>query len=311
MKHYIGVDIGGTNVRYGLVSENGKVVSDSHFLIKADRGRDVVLKDLIFHLKSYLDNVPAGTTVSGISIGVAGFLDPVQGLVIFSPNLPGWEEVPLAAMVSEALDLDTRLENDANLYTLGEWMAGAGKGMNSLVLLTLGTGVGGGLILNNKLWNGEYGTAAEIGHTVVDPDGLPCSCGGNGCLETVSSATAMANTAREWIKDGQSCGYDGDIEQLTSADLFELALQGDELAIRVFERAGSALGVALSNVFNILGLENAIIGGGAGQTFQFLEQAIRKEINQRAFAVDPAKIRLERSILGDMAPLVGAPALFH
>ncbi|MBW2091752.1 MAG: ROK family protein, partial [Deltaproteobacteria bacterium] len=212
--------------------------------------------------------------------------------------------------LEEALDLEVRIENDANLYALGEWLAGAGQGMDNLVVITLGTGVGGGIILDGRLWTGSFGNAGEIGHMVVEPDGRPCKCGSNGCLETLASGTAMAEMAREWIQNGEPCGYQGNLEYLTSADLFDLARQGDPLALKVFNKAGSSLGLALTNVFNLLGLEGAIIGGGAGVVFDFLKPKILEELSGRVFTADLDQITLARSTLGESASLIGAPTLF-
>ena len=308
--NYLGVDIGGTNVRYGLVSAAGEILSSSHFLVRSERGFERVIKDITEHFKEFIAAIPAGARPKGVAIGVAGRISPQTGSVIYSPNLPDWRNVPLAARVQEALGLEVRIENDANLYALGEWLAGAGRGLNNLVVITLGTGVGGGLILNGKLWTGSFDNAAEIGHMVVEPDGKPCKCGGTGCLETLASGTAMAQQAKEWIQNGEPCGYKGNLEYLTSADLFDLARQGDTLALKVFDKAGTSLGLALTNVFNILGLEGAIIGGGAGLVFDFLKPKILKELAERVFTVDVDKITLVRAALGDSAPLVGAPTLF-
>jgi glucokinase len=176
--------------------------------------------------------------------------------------------------------------------------------------VTLGTGVGGGLILSGHIWNGAFGTAAEIGHCVIEPEGRPCRCGGRGCLETLASATAMAEMARERILAGRACGYQGPLEQLTSVHLFDLARQGDALALEIFRIAGNALGLALVNVFNLLGLEAVVIGGGAGMTFDFLRPHIMSTITGRLFTMDVDQLFLARSSLGDLAPLIGAAALF-
>lgn len=310
MKTYLGIDIGGTNIRYGLVTDEGKVLSDSHFSVFSERGLEAVLNDLTSHLTRFLDSLPADLKPEGVGVGAAGRILPEQGLIVSSPNLPGWKNVPLADLLQKALDLEVRLENDVNVYALGEWLAGAGHGRENLVVLTLGTGVGGGLILNNRLWTGSFGTAAEIGHMVVEPGGPPCKCGGRGCLETYASATAMVSMAREMINGGRKCGYEGRLEHLTSVHLFDLAKEGDSLALDIFSRTGTAIGIALTNVFNLLGLQGAIIGGGAGLTFEFLKPSIEKELTSRVFAVDYDQIFLARSTLGDMAPLIGAPALF-
>jgi glucokinase len=311
MKTYVGIDIGGTNIRFGLVTDEGKVLSDSHFSVFSERGLEAVLNDLTNNLTTFLSTLPEDLKPQGVGVGAAGRILPAEGLIVSSPNLPGWKNVPLAEHLQKTVDLEVRLENDVNVYALGEWLAGAGRGSENLVVLTLGTGVGGGLILNNRLWSGSFGTAAEIGHMVVEPDGPPCKCGSRGCLETFASATAMVNMAKEMINGGRECGYEGRLENLTSAHLFDLAIEGDSLALDIFSSAGTAIGITLTNVFNLLGLQGAIIGGGAGLTFEFLKPSIEKELSSRVFAVDYDQIFLARSTLGDMAPLIGAPALFR
>jgi glucokinase len=310
VKTYVGVDIGGTNIRYGLVNAEGDVLADMHFPIRSERGREVVLNELCARLAEFIDSLPPDLKPSGIGLGTAGRVIPEEGLVVFSPNIPIWRNLRLGSYLKERLGLPVRMENDANLFALGEWLAGAGRGLNHVLGVTLGTGVGGGLILSGHIWNGAFGTAAEIGHCVVEPEGRPCRCGGRGCLETLASATAMAEMARERILAGRACGYQGPLEQLTSAHLFDLARQGDELALEIFRIAGEALGLTLVNVFNLLGLEGVVIGGGAGMTFEFLKPHIMKTITGRLFTMDVDQLFLARSSLGDLAPLIGAAALF-
>jgi len=166
------------------------------------------------------------------------------------------------------------------------------------------------LILGGRLWAGSFGTSCEVGHIVIEPHVRSCKCGSSGCLETLASATAMTDMAKELINQGQECSYQGRLEDLTAAHLYTLAENGDQLARYVFDLAGSALGIALTNVFNLLGLQAAIIGGGAGAAFPFLKDKIREEISNGIFGVDASQFRLLPSILGDAAPLIGAPKLF-
>ncbi len=151
MKTYVGIDIGGTNIRFGLVTDEGKVLSDSHFSVFSERGLEAVLNDLTNNLKTFLSTLPDDLKPQGVGVGAAGRVLPEQGLIVYSPNLPDWKNVPLADHIQKTLDLEVRLENDVNVYALGEWLAGAGQGSENLVVVALGTGVGGGLILNNQL----------------------------------------------------------------------------------------------------------------------------------------------------------------
>jgi len=309
-KTYLGIDLGGTNARFGLVTGEGTILKRGRFPIRSERGVEPILEDLISRIKDLLSGLAEEERPAGMAVGVAGRVLPDKGTLVSSPNLPGWLNVPLRRRLEEALGLEVCLENDADLYALGEWSAGAGRGLNNLVVLTLGTGVGGGLILEGRLWEGVFGTAAEAGHIVIEPEGRLCACGGRGCLETIASATAMARTAREWIKEGKPCAYRGRLEELTPADLFDLARSGDRLARETFARAGWALGIALTGIFNLLGLQGAVIGGGAAAAYEFIYPKMYEEFAGRVFAVDPESVRLIPAALGDDAPLAGAPKLF-
>ncbi len=308
---FLGVDLGGTHARYGLVTSEGDIIRQGRFLVRSERGPEAILADLRGHLKTMLLETPENRRPQGLAMGVAGRVLPEEGVLLFAPNLPGWRDVPVSRIMSEALELEVKLANDADLYALGEWLAGAGRGLGNLVVLTLGTGVGGGLVMNSRLRTGSFGSAAEIGHMTVEPNGTPCRCGSIGCLETIASGTAMASTARAWIEEGQACSYEGPLPELTAVHLYELARAGDSLARRVFERAGWALGVILASIFNLLGLEGAVIGGGASVAYDYIKTTMLSEFAARVLAVDLNRIRFAQAALGDDAPLVGAPALFR
>ena len=308
---YIGLDLGGTNAKYGVVTTSGKIIERGRFEVCSERGPAPIIREIIDCLKSLIDKLPADRRIQGAAIGAAGLIRERNTVLAYAPNLPGWFDVPLARILTQELELPVRLENDADLITLGEWKFGAGQGLNSLVLVTLGTGVGGGLILDGHLWHGTFGSAVELGHVVVDPEGPPCICGRKGCLESLASATAMAKEGRRLITKGRKTLYKGALEELTSAHLMELADRGDEVAMDVFKRAGQALGLVLANVFNVLGLEGAVIGGGAGPVFKHLEAEITRVLKERVITADVERIRLAQAVLGDDAGLFGAPTLFE
>ena len=309
---YLGVDLGGTNVRFGLVTSTGQVLKNGRFPVRsAERGPDGILDELTGRLRNLMADLPEAAQPRGLGIGAPGRILPERGVMVSAPNLPGWKNIHLAERFRKDLKLETRIDNDANLHALGEWLAGAGQGMNHMIMLTLGTGVGGGLVLDGRIWNGPFGSAGEVGHIVVEPEGHPCGCGGRGCLETIASANHMARTAREWIAEGRPTAYQGDPARLTAQDLHRLAQTGDELALAVFERAGWALGIALTGIFNLLGLEGAVMGGGGAGAFEFIYPRMFREFSERVFAVDPEEIKFATAALGDDAGLVGAAALFR
>lgn len=308
MKTYLAADIGGTNVKCGLVADSGEMLERSRFSFHSEKGPKALIDDLVSHFKQLAEK--SNRAPAGAVIAAAGVIAPAKGLLITSPNLPGWNNVPVVELVEESLEIDTKLENDANLYALGEWLAGAGRGMNNMIGITLGTGVGGGIILNGRLWNGVFATAGEIGHTTVEPQGIRCNCGSIGCLETISSATGVTRMARERLSRGYKSSYTGKPEDITAEILYNMALKNDLLALEVFARAGWALGIAIANVFNLLGLEGAVIGAGMSPAFDMMYPSIMEQIRLRAFSFFPEDIVIKKAELGNDAALIGAPALF-
>jgi glucokinase len=210
------------------------------------------------------------------------------------------------------LDLPARLENDANLYALGEWLAGAARGSKNMITVTLGTGVGGGLILDGRLWSGSFASAAEIGHIPLGPGFTAvCGCGREGCLETVASARGMARVARERLAGGEKSLFQGDPESLTAKTLYDLAHQGDAMALGVMDTAGRAIGHVLSGVFNLLSLDTAVIGGGGAGAFELLKGPIMEVLAAKLVTAKIGEIRVVKGLLGVRAPLVGGAALLE
>jgi glucokinase len=227
-----------------------------------------------------------------------------------APNIPGWRDVPITRIMSEAMDLPALLENDANLYALGEWLAGAGKGYENEITLTLGTGVGGGLILNGRLWCGSFTTAAEVGHFPLNPwSGAVCGCGRKGCLETVASAKGMTRLALEWLEEEQTTLYDGLPEDINPALMLKLAQNKDPMSLAIFKQAGEALGLTLATIFNLLSLEIAVIGGGAAGAFDYIEKSLWETLGEHLVTAQINEIKVLKGTLGVNAPLVGSAAL--
>jgi len=310
-KTCLAADIGGTNVHLGLVDEGGRVLDRRGFPTGSARGPDLVMAEVIRNLKKLVAGAPRGRRPAGLAIGVPGWINKAEGVLLKAPNMPGWVNVPVADIISRALDLPVFLENDSNLYALGEWQGGAGRGLRHLLTLTLGTGVGGGLIIDGRLWHGAFASAVEIGHQKVEPRGVPCGCGGRGCLETIASATGMSRLGREWLKKKKETLYRGAPDRLTPKVMFDLARRGDPMSLAVFRRAGEVLGQVLAGVFNLLGLEGVIIGGGAAGAFEFIRPRLWQVMARGVLVADPARLKLARGELGEDAPLAGAPALIR
>jgi glucokinase len=291
-KPVIAVDLGGTNLRVALV-DDGKVIN--RVMVPTPRGAEAIV-GLIAEKAIEL----GGKDVEGIAIAAPGTASPKLGGLSKAPNLPELNGYPMAAEVTHITSVPCIVENDANAYAVGEVTFGAGRGLRTVIVYTLGTGVGGGIVLGGKLWRGVNGAAAEMGHVLVHENGVQCGCGARGCVEVYSSATAMARLAKEF---GAKAG--------SAREAYDLAQQGDEGARRVFEEAGRSLGIAISGSVNILNPEAVLIGGGGSSAFDLLEPHIREQLKTRVFPVALEKLKLLKANLGNDAALLGGFALMH
>lgn len=305
MTAFIAIDLGGTNVRLGLVAQ-GIVVESARFATQAQAGPADLIERLAEGAREMKDRARArGLAAAGLGVACPGVLDRAAGAVLFSPNLPGWRDIPLAAELARLTGLAVALENDANLYALGESRFGAGRGHDDLACLTLGTGVGGGLILGGRLVVGPLGCGGELGHMVIEPQGRACGCGAQGCLEAYASATGLAAALAEALKQGRSTSLQaGDDPQAMAA----AAAAGDALACELFARAGLALGRAAAILAALAGLDLIILGGGLIAAWPLMEPAARRELAERLRIVEADRVRLVLGSLGEAAPLLGAAA---
>src|SRR5579859_7191840 len=284
-KFSIGVDLGGTNLRIAAVDEQGALVEKVTLGTKVSRGRDYVIGDMCDAIQGLSDKYKTSAPMLGIGIGVPGIIDNVTGLVRESPNLRDWVDYPARAAIEQRLKTVVILENDANVAAFGEAWIGAAKEYPDMAMLTLGTGVGGGVVLGGAIWRGANGMAGEIGHTTVEPDGHPCGCGNRGCLEQYASATAVVRMAREAIaSNGASAlarAATSDPE-FSAKSIYNLAIQGDEDARRIFRYVGRCLGIVLSNLVNTLNLPIYVIGGGASSAWEAFAPSIFEELRCRS-----------------------------
>lgn len=282
----IGVDLGGTNLRIAAVDEQGTLLEKVTLNTKVSLGRDYVIGEMCGAIQAMSDKYKNSAPLVGIGVGVPGIIDIETGLVRDSPNLPDWIDYPARAAIEQRLKTVVILENDANVAALGEKWLGAAKDFSDMAMLTLGTGVGGGLVLGGTIWRGANGMAGELGHSTVEPEGHPCGCGNRGCLEQYASATAMVRMAREAIaKDGASAlarAANSDPE-FNSKSLYDLAMQGNEDARRIFRYVGRCIGIVLSTMVNSLNLPIYVIGGGASSAWDAFSPAIFEELRCRSF----------------------------
>ena len=273
----IGIDIGGTLIKAGMVDESG------HLVERLDQPTEAhEVSALLTTLRSMVERLRQTREVDAVGLGIPGLRSSDTGVIEFSPNLPCLNGVNLEAMLAEQIQLPVTGRNDADMNAWGEFSVGAGEGTTEMACLTLGTGVGSGLILRGELYSGSQGYAAEAGHMIVETDGLPCPCGGHGCLETVASATGIVRLARRRMQDDPTSALDGIGEPLTAKAIYEVALGGDDRARHVFVEAGRYLGMACANLINLLNLEMIVIGGGVAEAGELLLEPARAEVEARA-----------------------------
>ena len=308
MQNYVvGIDIGGTMVKGGLFTNDGILVQKLSAETQVHQGSDTVLKNLstlVTSLQKY------GGRVLSVGIGVAGVLDVKRETLLQSPNLPELDNFPLKRRLAEAWGIPVFVENDANAAALGEKWAGAGRNLDNFLLITLGTGIGGGFIVNGELWTGEAGKAGEVGHMVVVTDGVPCACGKYGCLEAHSSAEAVKRMAIEALQAGVCSSLKnlsgGDYAAIDAEMVYHAAKKGDAAATEIFKKASHYLAVAIANVNNLLDIHNFIIGGGMSNAFDLFAPFLQGEVKELVFTTARDKVTIVSSKLGNDAGIFGA-----
>lgn len=294
----IGVDLGGTNLRAAAIDRSGKILERVSGETKLSAGRDAVVSDIVASIVKLRAN--HGTAeLTGIGIGTPGFIVMETGVITESPNLPGFENFAIRDEIERLLQAPVLLENDANAAALGEKWMGAGREVDDLVLLTLGTGIGGGIVCGGKVLHGFVGMAGELGHMTVLPGGNPCGCGNNGCLEKHASATAVAAMGRLM----------GLGEDLTSEGVYELAMGGNPKAREIFATMGRALGIALGNLANIFNFPLYLLSGGMLPSWELFAPTMFEEARRRSFVFRNTHTRIEPAVLGKDAGLYGAAYL--
>ena len=317
----IGVDLGGTNLRIAAVDSDGKLLEKLTLGTEVSRGRDFVITEMCNAIQSLRAKYHGSGELVGIGIGVAGFIDMAAGMVMESPNLRDWTSFPVRDEIEKRLATKVILENDANSAAMGEKWLGAAREYDHMAMYTLGTGVGGGLVFNGRLWHGMTGMAGELGHFNIYPDGHPCGCGNHGCLEQYASATAVVRMAREAIARGESAELERlshDPVQFTARSIYNLALQGDAGAKGIFENVGRALGIGIGAMVNALNLPIYVIGGGVSSAWDAFAPAMFEEMKFRSSIYSltaPDRVGhakgtiVTRALLGSDAGLYGAARL--
>jgi glucokinase len=312
VRYVLGIDVGGTNLVAGVLAEDGSevlgVVSEPTL---AAQGADPVIGRIIKLGKASIKE--SGKKVEGIGIGSPGPLDTKKGIVLLTPNL-GWTNMPLRDRVSEGLDLPAMLDNDANCAIFGEWWRGAARGAKYVIGLTLGTGIGGGIIIDGKIYHGASDAAGEFGHVTIDANGRRCKCGNYGCIEAYASGPAIAERAVEGIESGVDTALaqyvKDDLTKITAQIVYEAANDGDEWALEVVRETASLLGSAVASFINIFNPEVVVICGGVTQAGDKLFNPLRSEVKRRAFKPAWEVCKIVPGTLPGTAGVYGAAAVF-
>lgn len=313
-KERIGIDVGGTNVKIALVDNKGKIIYSNSIPTRAEMGYEYTInnmKEAITELIKETKSDPKN--IESIGFGFPGQIDYQKGIVRLAPNIPGWVNVPIAEIMEKEFGIPTRVDNDVRCAALGELNYGAGQGCDNLICITVGTGIGSGLVINGKLVRGASNAAGEIGHIKLDMNGGPlCGCGDRGCLEAFASGPSIVALAEEYIKGGKSTKY----RELANPDITpyivsEAAKQGDPVAKRIFTIVGEYIGIGLASVVNLLNPEKIIIGGGVAAAGELLLTPIKESLIKRAMPIAGSAVEIVPAQLGNSAGVIGASLLIN
>jgi glucokinase len=313
VRYVVGIDLGGTNIVVGTVAEDG---SEMHGLVSEptmpEQGSDAVVARIVKLARVSLAQA-SGRAVAGIGIGAPGPLDTARGLVLLTPNL-GWTNFPLRDRITEGLGLPATLDNDANCAIFGEWWRGAARGAKHVVGLTIGTGIGGGIVLDGQIYHGASDIAGELGHMTIDSTGRRCKCGNYGCLEAYASGPAIAARAVEGVEAGAETSLPeyvrGDLSKITAQVVYEAAHDGDEYAREVVHDTAKVLGAGVANIINIFNPQVVVICGGVTLAGDQLFVPLRSEVKRRAFKPAANACRIVPGELTGTAGVYGAAAVF-
>ncbi len=312
MAKRIGIDVGGTNVKIALV-DDGKIIYSNSVPTYAQMGYEYTVNNIKQAIKDLMkETETTAADIKGIGFDFPGQVDYKTGVVKLAPNIPGWVNVPIAQMIEEAFHIPTRIDNDVRCAALGEMNFGAGKGCQNFVCITVGTGIGSGLVVNGQLVRGAANAAGEIGHIKLQmKDGPICGCGDTGCLEAFASGPSIVAMAQDYLKSGKSTKFremagDGEITPYIVAKAAEA---GDPVAKRIFTIIGEYVGMGLVSVINLLNPEKVIIGGGVAEAGDLLLEPIRKTVMERAMVVARESVEIVPAELGNSAGVIGASML--
>jgi glucokinase len=307
---YLGIDVGGTAIKAGAVTSEGSIMEKQTLATEVDQGVDHVVGRIADVIKRLSAALTSNTTIAGIGLGIPGQIDTEKGILINSPNLPDFNNIDVPARLTSYVNLPIVWDNDANLAALGEFIYGAGKQVSEMMLITLGTGIGSGLILRGEIYHGCKGFGGEFGHLTINPQGPACNCGSQGCVEAYAGTQGIIRTFREIIQAGTESILQEKINNdLTPKHISDAANKGDKAALETFNRIGFYLGVGLAGVVNLLNPAMIVVGGGIAKAGNLILEPVQKTVKQYSL-IGPGKIiQIVPAQLGNTAGLIGAAHL--
>jgi len=308
-KHYIGIDLGGTFIKAAVVTAEAEIVSRTQHETGADKGPDYVLDAIA---EAGRDAVAKAALemkdISAVGLGTPGLVLVDDGIVVTAPNVP-WRDIPLRDEMAKRFGLPVVIENDANAAAMAEYWAGAGRGTHCMVILTLGTGIGGGIIIDGEIVHGAHGVAAELGHITIEAEGRLCGCGNHGCVEAYASANATARRFEEGIRAGAASSLAEKVnagEEVTAREIHEAARAGDDYAKEVFRDTGRYLGIAMVNIMATIDPDKFVLAGGMAKAGEFFIDSVREEIDRRAYDYMAERTEVVFTELANDAGIIGA-----
>ena len=312
-KNRIGIDVGGTNVKIALVDDKGSILYSNSVPTRAEMGYEYTVNNIKQAIRDLMSETKV-TGIEGIGFDFPGQIDYKNGIVRLAPNIPGWVNIPIAKIIEDEFKIPTRIDNDVHCAALGELNFGAGKGCENFICMTVGTGIGSGIVINGKLVRGASNAAGELGHIKLQMhEGPLCGCGDHGCLEAFASGPSIVAIAEEYILGGKSTKFRelASGGEITPFIVAEAAKQGDPVARRIFARIGEYIGFGLSSVVNLLNPEKIIIGGGVADAGDILLDPIKETIKKRAMVVAGSAVEIVPAKLGNTAGVIGASLLIE
>lgn len=313
-KYRIGVDVGGTNVKIALVDKKGEIKYPKTVPTRAEMGYEYTIGNIQQSIKDLITEAGIEkNSLEGIGFGFPGQIDCDNGIVRLAPNIPGWVNVPISEIMQKEFNVPVKVDNDVRCAALAELNYGAGIGCKNLICITVGTGIGSGIIINGKIVRGASNAAGEIGHIKLKMhDGLLCGCGDRGCLEAYASGPSIVAMAKEYVLGGKSAKFReiaGSVDAITPAIVAQAANEGDSVAKKIFEITGEYIGIGLTSVVNLLNPEKIVIGGGVADAGDILLEPLRKTLKSRTMPIQGAAVEVVPAQLGNTAGIIGSSLL--